>query len=98
MRGMIHPRGDEDLFRLPPAPSGTQGVAITVKAIPKVTLSVALVDDARNVLKAAEGSGSRDRVVRTLVDPGKSYFLLIRDERGKESNPRDSYEVHVAFE
>jgi hypothetical protein len=97
LRGMISPKGDEDWFRVPPAPGGTKGIVATVRPIERVDLQLFVADDAKNMVKAA-GSGDAERVLRAPVDPGKSYFLVVKDARGKQSNPRDSYELHLTFE
>ena len=97
LRGMIAPKGDEDWFRVPPPPGGVKGIVATVRPIERVDLQLFLADDARNMVKA-QGSGDAERVLRAPIDPSKTYYLVVKDAKGKESNPRDSYELHLTFE
>lgn len=100
MRGMIHPRGDEDYYRVPPPPASAKGIVASVRPIERVNLALVLTDEHGSVLARSQGAGEAERVLRTLIDPAHSYFLVVRDEHGKDkqSNPRDAYELHLGFE
>jgi hypothetical protein len=98
MRGMIHPRGDEDWFRVPPPPADKSGLSATIRPLERVNIALALVDDQRQIVARAQGAGDADRVLRAPIDPARTYYLVVRDEKGRQSNPRDAYELHLAFE
>jgi hypothetical protein len=95
MRGMIQPKGDEDLYRITP---GGHTLSAQVRAIERVNLEVVLLDDQQKPVAKAVGTGDEPRSLRAAVDPARTYFLRLRDARGKESNPRDAYELHVTYE
>lgn len=93
LSGYYYPKKDVDYYRLDLS-SRMEPVAleITVTGIPKVDFTLTLLDAEKNVIAtAAEKPADENESIRATLDPG---IYDIRVE-GKNSNPRDYYQLRV---
>jgi len=98
-QGYIHPDGDEDWyrFRLTGPLGSTRRIRLSVQGIPGVRLQLTLLDGQNNVLTTSRRPTSEgSRIISTTVHCAKHYYVRVRDEQGRRSNPIDNYELLLA--
>ncbi len=97
-RGFIYPPGDKDYywFEFPGSLGTTLRVRIQVQGIPKVRLSIRLLDGMGNVLaQSARRSSAGPRTIEINLHVHKRYYILVQDDSGRRANDTDTYELDM---
>jgi len=93
MRGYLAPRGDEDWYRLL-APASATKLTVETTMPAGLSANVRVVDES----KAPIGPSLSGGRAAGPVQPGKTYWLSVKANTDKLSNPRDPYTVTAKFE
>jgi len=93
MRGYLAPRGDEDWYRLV-APASASKLTVETTMPAGLSANVRVVDESKAPLGPSLSGGRASGPVQ----PGKTYWLSVKANTDKLSNPRDPYTVTTKFE
>lgn len=99
IRGTIHPKKDVDLYKLDlTARQVKTPLKATVTGILKVDVGLylwKLGEDGKELVQTSEkAKGDQPETIRYSADPG-TYLLEVRDQKNRESNFQDSYQLTV---